>query len=253
MRQGICNCLVLYDWKNVISPEDFHTVAIDLFKDQGILPTLCSIINEQGNEKECDYIDNLNHVRDAKNGFELYHTIDKYKQIAFGWDVMTSMTHLGGKTLTLCWSQSLAGLPIEWVCHAARRLCILSDMSYGIGYQRDFRLGPDLYAYGMVSGLKHTADDIAAADRIGAWFRERLNEKRHLAGMLRDIYPYNILSDAHLSQRMNGISLKDWIKRDHANGRLSPITRNNWLWEIDCRSIEDIRKAARDNGLVICV
>lgn len=92
---------------------------------------------------------------------------------------------------------------------------------YGFGFTRPRGKGATLYAYGLAAGLGFSGGDMREADEIGRWMQELMSHRRHLRGMLRDVYPLNILSPLHLSQSVEGnTSLEEWILSSSNRGVL---------------------------------
>jgi hypothetical protein len=105
-------------------------------------------------------------------------------------------------------------------------------LKYGIGYQRDFNLGPEMYAYGLVVGLKYSPQEMAEGDRNAAWMHERPGAIRHLQGYFRDVYPLNILSSQLLSREVRNLHLARWIQQTSDRGHLAQLSDEAWLWRI---------------------
>ena len=128
---------------------------------------------------------------------------------------------------------------------------------YGIVYQRDFDKGPGLYAMGMITGLDRNSplpEIQKERDNIGEWWRTYFFENGgYVLGHLRDIYPMNLLSDAHLSQPIFGTTLKEWVSSSPHHGELKPLTEILWEWWVPEEKIDSVREALRPTGLLICV
>lgn len=72
----------------------------------------------------------------------------------------------------------------------------------------------------------------------------------HESSYLKDVYPYQIVSEAHLSYKIDGISLKDWIFQSELNGYLFEFGDNKWIWVIDDKVINQIRERLIENNLL---
>ncbi|MBN9565641.1 MAG: hypothetical protein J0G29_06085, partial [Alphaproteobacteria bacterium] len=72
-------------------------------------------------------------------------------------------------------------------------------------------------------------------------------------GMLRDVYPLNFLSQAHLANQVEGMPFDQWVASDLARGTLNPLTDSMWSWRVEEDNIPAIREALRPTGLVLCI
>lgn len=126
---------------------------------------------------------------------------------------------------------------------------------YGIVYLRDFDKGPGLYASGIITGLNSYKfpEQAEEEERIAEWHRSYFRPERYHLGKLRDIYPMNLLSEAHLNQIVFGKTLKDWIESSPEHGELNPLTDILWEWWVPGEKISSVREALRSTGLLICI
>jgi hypothetical protein len=153
--------------------------------------------------------------------------------------------------MVFCCDQSIGGVDLSYFEQLLEGIAQTVRIPYGIGYLRSFEFGPSFYAAGMVTGIGYSKEEMAEADRIGAWFRERMAQNRHLSGYLRDVYPLNVISDKHLSQRVGGVRLADWIGRSSARGTLRQLPGGATLWRIDEANVEGVRNTLAPTGLLI--
>jgi len=125
---------------------------------------------------------------------------------------------------------------------------------YGIVYQRDFDKGPGLYAGGVITGLNESKfpEHAIEEDRIAEWHRRYFRPWRYHLGQLRDIYPMNLLSEAHLKETVFGKSLKEWIGSSSEHGELKPLTDILWEWWVPPNKISAVRDELLPSGLIIC-
>jgi hypothetical protein len=112
-------------------------------------------------------------------------------------------------------------------------------------------MGPEFYAFGMGArtGLSRLPEDTLEHRRkTGKWFKELQNQKRHLQGWFRDVYPVNLLSEQHVNANLGeGITLQT-----AKLGTLTPVTSNQWIWEVSEGEIDTARTTLRQAGLLIC-
>ncbi|EKE08990.1 MAG: hypothetical protein ACD_16C00227G0010 [uncultured bacterium] len=126
---------------------------------------------------------------------------------------------------------------------------------YGIVYQRDFDKGPGLYAGGVITGLDgyKFPEQEEEEKRIAEWHRRYFRPWRYHLGQLRDVYPMNLLSDAHLKEPVFGKTLKEWIESSPNHGELKPLTDILWEWWVPENKISAVREELRPTGLIICI
>jgi len=125
---------------------------------------------------------------------------------------------------------------------------------YGIGYRRDLAKGPILYAIGIGQGAAW-GEDRREAELIQKWFDSGIEGRAYADGKLRDIYPWNYLTDVHLNQSIGGASLGDWIRQSPIRGVLIDVAERVSLWRTDGEGaeVESIRSALNGEGLLLCV
>ncbi|MGN8119605.1 hypothetical protein [Labrys sp. 22185] len=114
----------------------------------------------------------------------------------------------------------------------------LSDVltpSYGFSIQQS---GPAAFIH--AGGVSDSEDDPATFRRINDLGRSLRQTKEHLV-KLHDLYPLNVLNDAHLKCDIEGIALGDWINEGN-RGDLIRIKQNVYTWTVP----DDIRLGVRD-------
>jgi len=153
------------------------------------------------------------------------------------------------------------GLEIGLLADLVYRLSSFVALTYGYGFQRPFSKGPAMYAYDLSYGLdRRRPEDKAELDRMALWYRERLDlivqnkpaAYRHLMGMQRDVYPFNVLTASHLSRPIEGVSLEQWIRADELRGRLYQIASTVWSWVVPADQLSSVRASLEVAGLLIC-
>jgi len=255
MNSNECIGFALYDWDGEIGYAQFHELALDFFAANGAAPDVGGISTESGKSRE------IGRRRIAKQlsnreyehaiSLDLYHTLPDYAQLVFGWDVNATLMTDKDRTLSLCCDRTLAGLDLDYFEPLLDHLAKNVQLKYGIGFFRAFNFGPALYVDGMVAGYGYTKEDHVHTDRIGAWFRERINQRRHLSGYLRDVYPLNVLSEKHLSALVGGIQLADWIRGADGRGTLRELADGAWLWRLPMTQVDAVRQNLERAGLLI--
>lgn len=249
MRTGLCNCIAFYDWRGDFGASRFHDVALTVFHANGVEPDTGSLFRSENDVRPYKTV--LADLALARDGVDFYHTLANYGQLIFGWDLCSLLQQGEERTMVFCYPQDMAGIGLNFLAGMARTLAQELQLTYGIGYQRDFDLGPDLYAYGLDTGLEYSPEDMAEGDRIAAWLHERMNKRnRHLAGLLRDVYPLNVLSRPHVERRIGEQAFGAWIEAAPDRGRLEPLANDAWLWTVPEERLlpvrEEIKRSAPD-------
>ncbi len=111
---------------------------------------------------------------------------------------------------------------------------------YGIAYRRPFQLGPTYFALGLSRGPVSFEEQLLISQSF-----EAIRLKLHEQGVLRLLCPWNFLNPSHLSAKIQGQSLSDWIAHDKRRGTLTPFG-NLTLWRINEAEIEKLQKPLSD-------
>lgn len=122
---------------------------------------------------------------------------------------------------------------------------------YGIGYLRDSRKGPAAYAAGILHYAARTphnsSDDYDDELQTCRWRHVGMTEKVYERGLIRGVYPYNILSGKCLRRTIEGIDLASWILANRARGVISEIGDGMYYWNVpedNCRQLYQSLRAA---------
>lgn len=122
---------------------------------------------------------------------DLYATLPSYKQLIFGWHGLFSLDFARGVFylgIDCGHVSSLAELLLNAFTLAKEVL----DIRYGYSYKRSLKLGPFLYAVGLIAGLDYGRKDEAERNSITGWGEELREGKRYLANVFRGAFPANI-------------------------------------------------------------
>ncbi len=127
------------------------------------------------------------------------------------------------------------------------------DFEYGIGFDRMYRRGPDMYCVGSVSTMGRDTISSEERNQIAQWTYQYIRSTgKYKIGDLRDIYPYNMLTEPHLIRQVGSQTLKDWILSNPQHGTLEKVTDRHWLWSIDPEHIPMIQEALEPTGILLC-
>jgi len=253
-RTGLCNCLAIFDWQDKIDHGQWYDLAVQFFRELGVEPTLGSIGKPSRLPKPISALDTR--VRKKKytktDDVSVYAMIPKYVQLVFGWYVCADLSIVPGKSTHFCFKDGLGNQSLPMFETVIQHICRLVSPVYGFGYQRPFDKGPDFYAFGMTSGLDYSKEEVKEGDIIAAWSHELMGRNRHLQGMLRDVYPINLISEKHVDRQVDHLSLLDWISKDNTRGTIESVGSNCWLWTIPDESVTRVRHRLDAAGLLIC-
>jgi hypothetical protein len=124
--------------------------------------------------------------------------------------------------------------------------------SYGFGFTRSCRLGPGLFAVGIMAGDMVVPKDEAEYQlrlRDNRWGDMGMESKVYDRGVMRDVFPINYLNSEHLRKRVNGISLEKWIRQDAARGVLTPITNQLTEWSVNDQELASLNALLATEGV----
>jgi len=243
------DCVAIYDWSAPTDPPAWLDFALGCFERAGLKPDVISGELPGGQKKKFrspkgarDYISSSWPVK----SLSLHATRPDYKQLIFGWRMTAAVNWRGIDPKTAL---------IAWEAGALDRTSVLKELAallgpaYGIGFKRGFAFGPDLYVYGMVAGYGYGPADRIKSDLVADWFREV--SRRHRNGLLRDVYPLNLLTACHLARPLGDATLESWIGAAEDRGRLEELFPGQWLWSLDESVIISVRRVLAENGLLI--
>lgn len=123
---------------------------------------------------------------------------------------------------------------------------------YGIGFVRERARGPSLYGVGIGYGRKLvlSGPEREELSAISRWGHTGKRDRVYDQGIVRDIYPYNLLSACHLEREIDGRPLQAWIADDIERGRLEPWSHGCVLWTVDTEHIPTVRQALTGTGIL---
>ena len=103
---------------------------------------------------------------------------------------------------------------------------------------------PEYYNMGIIGGEWSTREE----EKIWSW---SLHYPHYEIGNLRDVYPYNIISDLHLNRDVHGQTLESWIKSDPSHGTLEKISDTHWLWTVEDQHIPKAQEVLSSAHLLV--
>jgi hypothetical protein len=179
-------------------------------------------------------------------GFSAAHVPSADTDVSrFGWIQVSASRHdwvLSGRTALLS-RTSTSIIPI------IKQVAAVYPVRYGFSYVIDKFYGPFFHAVGMFFGpaSNPSLPPLSGTEkkRTGDW--SRASDAVKISGILRDVFPLNVLSEIHRTKRVNGVALFDWIGQDDSRGRIEQITPTLWAWHVPedrCVQLGDQLEAA---------
>ncbi|MBN9565617.1 MAG: hypothetical protein J0G29_05955, partial [Alphaproteobacteria bacterium] len=236
-KESLCSCLALYDLD--VGQIDYKGLFYELLAwihELGYTPVRASVDGEGINHhttKTFKYVKKLMEERDFKGltGFWLGVTPPDHKDDSFDSFISAGIsTDIRANNLSLYVNNAIMDPGWEYVEELATRFLPFLPCRYGIGYQWKQSWSPSFYAVGILGGLQPigTPEADYARDMISRWFHNYGDPKYWRTGMLRDVYPLNFLSQAHLANQVEGMPFDQWVASDLARGTLNPLTDSMW-------------------------
>ena len=134
------------------------------------------------------------------------------------------------------------------IMHFVRRWMDRMRPAYGIGFYRPSARGPDFYGIGLSFGfgkaLFGPEEDFYRAEcgAVNRW-SDGMDQAVYDRGILRDVYPYSLLTTRHLKREaVSGSRLADWIRTEPWRGQLSAFENGYTLWTVACEHLAEVRR-----------
>jgi hypothetical protein len=257
-----CACLALYGCDPRLTVPLWLDLAERYFEFVGVQPSYCVLTSAAGrthNFKWSRARTRIAGVTEVDNVFgyvELPGSRDLLQwQAASSW---VRPQHCALPTVFFGHRESVGAFSAADCAYLSRLTTERCAVAYGIGYEFDGRLGPEAYAHGMEVQYGDLELRESECRGIESWWREfsapqedEPRRLRHLAGMLRDVYPVAVLSPAHLAQEVGDISLGEWIAGAPGRGALTSVGASNQLWTLPKTDIAAVRAVLKTAGLII--
>ncbi len=260
-RGPLADCVTLHDF-NVPTPEaikgSFYYL-VNFFEDYGIVPTRMGLTGPHIKLKKTTSFSNGSKILENSSfqdiaSFSLYatpqnHSSDMFDSIF----VSTLSASKKNKTFVLTFDDQIVSFDKITINRLASDLSGFFKPKYGYAYQRPFKKGPIWYPFGTIVDLDWDKDRQERED-ITKWnHKYNLSDGSYKTGDLRDIYPMNLLSQAHQEHVVDGKPFFEWIKADPKRGTLEQLTDSLWAWWVEPEHIPEVREALRPLGWVIAI
>lgn len=262
-NEGICTTIAFYDFdQEAIDWRGLFTFCEQWVLQQGYTPLRGSVHGEEIKATKTRTFKHIKKVILEKNPKTLTSFWFGAYPSKWNYDMTDALLSVNLSTrakgvFDLYFHNNILPFQQNYVENLIKAISKYLTAYYGIVYQRDFDKGPSLYANGYITGLtryKATPEVEKEMDNIGEWWRRYfLSSDRYHLGQLRDIYPMNLLSEAHLKQPVFNSTLQEWINSSPDHGELKPLTEILWEWWVPQDKIPSVREALRPADLLICV
>jgi hypothetical protein len=257
-----CACLALYGCEERLTAQTWLGVAERYFQYIGVSPTLCVVSFTSGRTRTFSWNMARFRVGSAADVQTLFCSADlPGARDVLQWEAATSWVrpaHTSAPTVFFGHRQHIGPFSVRDCMKLSRLATLHSSIGYGIGYEHDGRRGPEAYAHGLEVQFDGLDIDDQESKRMDMWWREcsapeagEPGRFRHLAGMIRDVYPVSVLSPVHLAQKVDDRNLGEWIGAAESRGTLTRIGAGNSLWAVPPDGIPAVRAQLKAAGLII--
>jgi hypothetical protein len=151
-------------------------------------------------------------------------------------------------TLTLILDESFFRRDEKLLLKLSQEISKIYGYDFGFIQHFPFKQKPECYNHGTIGNDWSEIDE----EKIWSWsMNYNRPDGQYKPGDLRDIYPYNIISDLHLNRDVHGQTLESWIKSDQTHGTLEKISDTHWLWSIDDQHIPHAQEVLSSANLLV--
>ena len=116
---------------------------------------------------------------------------------------------------------------------------------YGFGYEREYG-DPDYKAFDRPGWVRS-----AALGKVSAGHRAEPRD-RYARTLIVDVFPVNVLSDAHLRQKVAGESLKEWILHTTGPKSLMQVEPRCFAWFVPASQTAALSARLKAPGTMRC-
>ena len=151
-------------------------------------------------------------------------------------------------TLTLILEESFFRKNENLLLKLSQQLNTIHDCDFGFIQRFLFKQKPECYNHGTIGNDWSEADE----EKIWSWsMNYNRSDGQYKPGDLRDVYPYNIISELHLNRDVHGQTLESWIKSDPSHGTLEKISDTHWLWTVEDQHIPKAQEVLSSAHLLV--
>jgi hypothetical protein len=156
------------------------------------------------------------------------------------------------RTAVIAAENSVISLRSKSFRHYAEELARLLRSEYGIAYEMEKMHGPATYVFGITQehGTVSTGEAYEEERNVARWGNIGMAQSVWRAGVIRDVYPWNLLTAPQLGATVDGVSLWEWIEQDLYRGSLNDVSEIVTLWDVPDASIPTIRSRLREAHVI---
>ena len=243
-RSLTANSLALHDFaKSNPDLKVWVGYVVDLFRQYGLEPTRMGISSPSVKSTKMNSfkreIKKLGALDDkAITGITLQATLNGSDDSQND-DIFTAIFDVGQQqditTFTLVLDKEIVPYNVDTWTKITRDFSLFFKPRYGYLFQRDYKKGPEWYPFGTSCNLKWDDPEISAINCWSLAYRRKNGQYR--SGDMRDIYPLNVLSEAHNERIVEEKSLFDWINEEPSRGKLTLLANNLWVWWVEEKNV----------------
>jgi hypothetical protein len=251
-----CSAVVFYGIAaGKTQAKDYYRLIVEWFTDLGFPPDKLSV-HGTGHSKGLSSFSRSD-LKIRRNDFKdvtYFELVSSTPNARTGHDYFLEASYrcdAGDAYVNVIARSSLATLTSSSLLPIARRIVQLLMPAYGIGFTRDHSLGPELYAIGVNFGNDATSGPAYEQKvLISRWCDTGMVEQVWRDGVLRDVYPWNFLTEPQLNRLIDGVRLEEWIRADIARGTINHLSASVSHWELKDKQIPGVRSALERAGAI---
>lgn len=144
----------------------------------------------------------------------------------------------------------IADVPGSEAMRITKEIVRLLNPKYGIGLRRNLSEGPGCFVMGIPFRSSESPLDTEELARTQAWRRIGMRKCVYNHGLLRGLYPWNIVNSSHLNFEIEGDKLGEWVERKSERGSLTRLDSRLHLWEVTDEAIPHVLSTLERAGMI---
>ncbi len=237
--------LAVYGWHEDFDLAKHPGVLVRFVEDARITPNKLTVYVPEENKERRRTLHKKHRLLDIVTPFTSYDWIALDEPIDGDFRNVRSHLNFNGKERRYSVAKLQTGFSTsELVCHL-RLLCEFVTPRYGFSH-----LERGLAALAFPFGTSTTSLSREDSRRVHDLGHSLRRTQEHLKGKLHDVYDLNVLSPAHLDQRIEGEPLRDWIEKG-ARGELLSVKEDVFAWIVPDEIRPVVRRTLFDEGALI--
>jgi hypothetical protein len=249
--------LILYDWTGSIDQKAWIDIALNFFDMVGAKSNSATYMRAGKSNK----ISNSSRLyKSLENGFfdtcSIQRLLPPFDDM-INFDTHSEFTIWSDRARKTIFSYEASDLDVSLFVGLIQDLNSIFGITYGHSISYPTVTGAAMYA----SGLNHQSLDggsesfdqrhIWKLERLDMVLQKRLAPFRHLEGMLRDVYQFNVLTSVHLRRPLGNMVLRDWISASGHRGLLEEVVSGVWVWIVQEAELDTVRSELQEAGILI--